>query len=80
MTQPAKAQWLADKAQERAEYYYTTAYKRWAMELSHDKNIVIAKDIAIFVVNEFWIQTEDDFWAAVRKQLVESNHNQLYKP
>jgi hypothetical protein len=75
-----KQHWLADKAQERAEYYYTTAYKRWALELSHDKNTIIAKDIAIFVVNEFWIQTEDEFWTAVRKRLVESNHTQLYKP
>ena len=80
MTQPTKTEWLADRAQERAEYYYTQAYKRWALELSHDKNVVIAKDIAIFVVNEFWIQTEDEFWTAVRKQLVESNHTQLYKP
>jgi len=80
MTQPTKTEWLADRAQERAEYYYTQAYKRWALELSHDKNVVIAKDIAIFVVNEFWIQTEDEFWTAVRKLLVESNHTELYKP
>jgi len=75
-----KQHWLADKAQERAEYYYTTAYQRWALELSHDKNIVIAKDIAIFVVNEFWIQTEDEFWTDVRKLIVESSHKTLYNP
>jgi hypothetical protein len=75
-----KQHWLADKAQERAEYYYTTAYKRWAMELSHDKNTIIAKDIAIFIVSELHIQTDDEFWTAVRKQIVESNHTQLYKP
>ena len=75
-----KQQWLADKALERAQHYYTTAYRRWALELSHDKNVTIAKDIAVFVVNEFWIQTDDEFWQSVRKLIVENNHTTLYKP
>lgn len=75
-----KQQWLARVATERAEYYYTQAYKRWALELSHDKNVTIAKDIAVFVVNEFWIQTDDEFWQSVRKLIVENNHTELYKP
>lgn len=75
-----KETWLADKATQRAEYYYTQAYKRWALELSHDKNVTIAKDIAVFIVNEFWIQTEDEFWSAVRKLIIESSHSDLYKP
>jgi hypothetical protein len=75
-----KQHWLADKARERAEYYYTTAYKRWALELSHDKNATIAQDIAIFVVNELWSYTEDDFWSQVRKLILEQPHKTLYKP
>ena len=75
-----KETWLADRAAERAQWFYTQAYKRWALELSHDKNIVIAKDIAVFVVNELWSYTEDDFWTDVRKLIVESPHKTLYNP
>ena len=75
-----KETWLADRVTERAQWFYTQAYKRWALELSHDKNIVIAKDIAVFVVNELWSYTEDDFWTDVRKQIIESPHKTLYKP
>jgi len=75
-----KQHWLADKAQERAEYYYTTAYKRWALELSHDKNEVIAKDIASFVVKELLSYTEDDFWSAVLQLITASSHKTLYNP
>jgi hypothetical protein len=75
-----KETWLADRATERAQWFYTQAYKRWALELSHDKNVVIAKDIAIFVVNELWSYTEDDFWTDVRKLIIESPHKTLYKP
>lgn len=75
-----KQQWLADTALERAQHYYTAAYRRWALELSHDKNVTIAKDIAVFVVNQLWIQTDDEFWQSVRKLIVENNHTALYKP
>ena len=80
MTQTTKSAWLAEKALERAQHYYTTAYQRWALELSHDKNSTIAQDIAIFVVNEFWIQTDDEFWQSVRQLILETNHTELYKP
>jgi hypothetical protein len=75
-----KQQWLARVATERAEYYYTQAYKRWALELSHDKNVTIAKDVAIFVVNELLTCTDDEFWSSVRKLIIECNHSDLYKP
>jgi len=75
-----KSEWLAEKALVQAQHYYTTAYKRWALELSHDKNTTIAKDIAVFIANEFWIQTDDEFWTAVRKLIIETGHTELYKP
>lgn len=31
---------------------YKDAYMRWCYELSHDKNHLTAKDIAIYVANE----------------------------
>jgi hypothetical protein len=75
-----KQTWLARKAQERAQHYYTEAYKRWALELSHDKNVTIAKDIAVFIVNELWIMSDDEFWSSVRKLIIETGHTELYKP
>jgi len=80
MTQTTKSAWLAEKALERAQHYYTTAYQRWALELSHDKNATIAQDIAIFIVSELHIQTDDEFWTAVRKLILETRHTELYKP
>lgn len=75
-----KQQWLYAQSHNQAERLYTTAYKRWAMELSHDKNVTIAKDIAIYLANELRETTDDEIWSDVRKVLVESNHNELYKP
>ena len=38
--------------QEKANHYYKTAFDRWALELSHDKNHLIAKSIAIYLVEQ----------------------------
>jgi hypothetical protein len=75
-----KSEWLAEKALVQAQHYYTTAYQRWALELSHDKNTTIAKDIAVFIVSELYVQTDDDFWLHVKRTIFESTHNLLYKP
>ena len=80
MEQSTQTDWLKARALDRAQHYYTTAYRRWALELSHDKNVTIAQDIAIFIVSELHIQTDDDFWTLVRKLIVETKHNELYKP
>ena len=38
--------------QEQAQHYYKTAFDRWALELSYEKNHLIAKSIAIYIVEE----------------------------
>jgi len=38
--------------QEKALQLYNDAYSRWATELSHDKNKLIAKSIATYVCDE----------------------------
>jgi hypothetical protein len=75
-----KQQWLYAQSHNQAERLYTIAYKRWALELSHDKNVIIAKDISIFLANELRETTDDEFWSEVRKVLVENDHTLLYKP
>ena len=37
---------------EKAEQLYKDAYMRWCYELSHDKNVLTAKDIANYVCDE----------------------------
>jgi hypothetical protein len=39
-------------AQQQAQHYYKTAFDRWALELSYEKNHLIAKSIAIYVVEQ----------------------------
>jgi hypothetical protein len=39
-------------AQEQANQYYKAAFDRWALELSYEKNHLIAKSIASYVVEE----------------------------
>ena len=34
---------------EQAEKLYDDAYRRWCYELSHEKNVLTAKDIAIYM-------------------------------
>jgi hypothetical protein len=38
--------------QEQAQHYYKTAFDRWAYELSYEKNHLIAKSIAIYLVEQ----------------------------
>ncbi len=39
-------------AQQQANQYYKAAFDRWALELSYEKNHLIAKSIASYVVEE----------------------------
>ena len=39
-------------AQQQANHYYKTAFDRWALELSYEKNHLIAKSIASYIVEE----------------------------
>jgi hypothetical protein len=52
-------------AQEQAQHYYKTAFNRWALELSYEKNHLIAKSIAVYLVEQIikadpveWTKTE----------------------
>jgi hypothetical protein len=38
--------------QEQAQHYYKTAFDRWALELSYEKNHLIAKSIAVYLVEQ----------------------------
>ena len=38
--------------QEQAYHYYKTAFDRWALELSYEKNHLIAKSIATYIVEQ----------------------------
>ena len=76
-----------------AQRLYTTAYSRWCHELSHDKNVTTAKDIAMYLCDQLteatnWAGVIDDeiednskeFWIAVKNTIEQSNHLELYKP
>jgi hypothetical protein len=39
-------------AQQQANQYYKAAFDRWALELSYEKNHLIAKSIASYVVEQ----------------------------
>jgi predicted secreted protein len=65
---------------ETAQNLYTTAYQRWALELSHDKNITIAKDIAKYVCEHSASSGGKKYWEEVQRLIGESNHTELYKP
>ena len=72
---------------EKANKLYTDAYTRWCYELSHDKNYLTAKDIALYVCDEVLSNMGKDdreayeilWWSEVKTILEKSNHNDLYK-
>jgi hypothetical protein len=67
-------------AKERARELYSTAYNRWCYELSHDKNVAIARDIGLFICVEMLKANLDrEFWEEVKAALKNDAHNQLYK-
>lgn len=73
--------------QEKASRLYTDVYTRWCYELSHDKNVTIAKDICLYICREVLgdmgkgTNTEYEFlwWSEVKTIIEKSNHNDLYK-
>jgi hypothetical protein len=68
--------------QEKAHQLYRDAYTRWCHELSHDKNVLIAKSICEYMCNEVLGDMGADrgyeFWTEVKNIIRNSNHNQLY--
>ena len=67
---------------EKAQELYTKAYSRWCFELSHEKNYITAKDIAINICNEvlgyMGADRGTEFWTEVKDILDKSNHKELY--
>lgn len=49
-----------NKEQKEADKLYLDAYNRWCNELSHDKNHLKAKDIALYLINNN-IQFAEDY-------------------
>jgi len=67
-------------AQQQANHYYKTAFDRWALELSYEKNHLIAKSIASYVVEEIikanpveWDKTDIEstvgYWGEVLEEI-----------
>jgi len=54
---------------EQAEKLYDDAYRRWCYELSHEKNVLTAKDIATYmaklVIKEIGFSPNDEYWGEV---------------
>lgn len=65
---------------EKAEQLYKDAYMRWCHELSHDKNVLIAKNITTYMCNEIlnYLKTSFDvqtslnavnYWEEVKQKI-----------
>lgn len=67
---------------QKAKEIYKYAYSRWALELSHDKNIIIAKDICEYICNQVLGDMGADrgyeFWTEVKWFIINSTHEELY--
>ena len=66
----------------KAQILYRDAYMRWCYELSHEKNVLTAKDICIYLCNEMLsnisIDKEHEFWTEVKENITSLNHRELY--
>lgn len=56
---------------EKAKKLYNDAYMRWCHELSHDKNVLTAKDICIYICNEVlgYMGADYEFWTEVKQDI-----------
>jgi hypothetical protein len=68
--------------QEKATKLYSDAYNRCCYELSHDKNVLTAKNICEYICNEvlsaIGFNPNDEYWVEVKNIIKKSNHNELY--
>lgn len=66
---------------EKAKQLYKDAYMRWCYELSHDANILIAKNICEYICDQFlnYVRRDKDleFWNNVKSIIEKSSHNDL---
>lgn len=71
------------KSKEKAQQLYRDAYTRWCYELSHDKNVLTAKNICEYICNEVMGDMGADrgylFWTEVKWFIIHSTHEELYK-
>jgi len=67
--------------QEKAQQLYRDAYMRWCYELSHDKNVLIAKNICEYICNEVLGDMGADrgyeFWVQVKENINKLGHREL---
>lgn len=65
----------------KASKLYRDAYTRWCYELSHDKNVLIAKNICEYICNEVLGDMGSDrgylFWTEVKDTIQKSSHDEL---
>ena len=68
---------------DKAKQIYSESYRRWGLELSHDKNVEIARTIAMYICdNVLGYMGADrgyEFWTEVKQLLNKLNHNELYE-
>lgn len=66
----------------KAQTLYRDAYMRWCYELSHEKNVLTAKDICLYLCNEVLSDMGADrgyeFWTKVKENILSLNHQELY--
>ena len=69
------------KPKDKARQLYRDAYMRWCYELSHEKNISMAKNICNYVCDEvlgyMGADRGTEFWNEVRDLLRSCNHDDL---
>ena len=67
---------------EYARKLYRDAFNRWCYELSHDKNVSIAKNICEYICNEVLGYMGADrgyeFWTSVLEDIKTMTHDELY--
>jgi hypothetical protein len=68
--------------QEKAQQLYRDAYMRWCYELSHDKNVLTAKNICEYICNEvlgyMGADRGTEFWLEVKENVINLRHDQLF--
>ena len=62
----------------KAREFYNVAFSRWCLELSHTKNVEIAKDICEWVCDRFiergFLYSEKDYWISVKEEVRKIRH------
>jgi len=69
-------------SKEKACKLYRDAYMRWCYELSHEKNVLTAKNICEYICHEVLGDMGADrgyeFWTSVLEHIRTCSHRELY--